>query len=372
LAGQNNIAARRNTIPGTSGTNRVQRGKMMQTNPDDAAKRPPASVAVWLFTCCAVVFAIVVVGGITRLTHSGLSIVEWQPIVGTVPPLTDQAWADAFGKYQQTPEYRQINAGMSLPEFKNIFWWEYVHRLLGRSAGVIFLLPFLYFIARRMIDRPFGVRLFGIFLLGGVQGVLGWYMVKSGLADVPRVSPFRLTAHLGLAFLLYAAMLWTALDVLAPPGRAATDSKSPPRRFALVLGAIFVAALSGAMVAGTRAGLAYNTFPLMNGRWMPPEILMLDPWWDNFFHNLATVQFDHRVMALLLAILILWFCWSSWHAVPARRVRFACALLVAALALQVALGIATLLLAVPIALAAAHQAGALLLLTAALVLVHEL
>jgi len=291
-----------------------------------------------------------------------------------VPPLTDQAWADAFSRYQQTPEYRQVNAGMSLHEFKKIFWWEYVHRLLGRSVGFIFLLPFLYFLARRMIDQRFAAKLVGIFLLGGLQGALGWYMVKSGLVDEPRVSPFRLTAHLGLAFLIYAAMLWTALGVLAPRPRAVTDPvlRGVQRGSALMLGAILVATLSGAMVAGTRAGLAYNTFPLMNGNWMPPEILMLDPWWDNFFHNLATVQFDHRVMALLLAVVIPWFCWTSWQAAATRRVRYACALLLAALALQIALGIGTLLLAVPVALAVSHQAGALLLFTAALLLAHEL
>lgn len=329
---------------------------------------------MWLLACCAVVFAIVVVGGITRLTHSGLSIVEWQPIVGTVPPLTEQAWSDAFGQYQQTPEYRQVNAGMSLSEFKQIFWWEYVHRLLGRLMGLAFLLPFLYFLARRMIDRPFAMKLVGIFLLGGLQGALGWYMVQSGLVDEPRVSPFRLTAHLGLAFLIYAAMLWIALGVLMPRARAVTDPalRGVRRGSALVVGAIFVAALSGGMVAGTRAGLAYNTFPLMNGHWMPPEILTLDPWWENLFHNLATVQFDHRVMALLLTILIPWFCWRTWRVAPMRRVRCACALLLAALALQVAFGIGTLLLAVPIVLGAAHQAGALLLFTAALVLDYEL
>lgn len=347
---------------------------MIQTDSDHRAQQPPASVAMWLLACCAVVFAIVVVGGITRLTHSGLSIVEWQPIVGTVPPLTDEAWAEAFSQYQQTPEYRQVNAGMSLPEFKKIFWWEYVHRLLGRSVGLVFLLPFLYFLARRMIDQRFTVKLVGIFLLGGLQGALGWYMVKSGLVDEPRVSPFRLTAHLGLAFLIYAAMLWTALGVLAPRPRAVTDPvlRGVQRGSALVLGAILVATLSGAMVAGIRAGLAYNTFPLMNGHWMPPEILMLDPWWDNFFHNLATVQFDHRVMALLLTVLIPWFCWRCWRDAPTRRVGRLSALLLAALVLQIALGIGTLLLAVPVALAAAHQAGALLLFTAALVLAHEL
>lgn len=347
---------------------------MMRTDSDYRTPQPPASVAVWLLACCAVIFVIVVVGGITRLTHSGLSIVEWQPIVGSVPPLTEQAWADAFSKYQQTPEYLQVNAGMSLPEFKKIFWWEYVHRLLGRSVGLIFLLPFVYFLARRLIDRPFAMKLVGMFLLGGLQGALGWYMVKSGLVDEPRVSPFRLTAHLGLAFLIYAAMLWTALGVLTPRARGVTDPvlRGAQRGSVLVAGAIFVAASSGGLVAGTRAGLAYNTFPLMNGHWVPPEIFMLHPWHENFFYNLATVQFDHRVMALLLAMLIPWFCWRTWRAAPTRRNRYACALLLAALALQVALGIGTLLLAVPVAFAAAHQAGALLLFTAALVLAHEL
>src|SRR6185369_3946929 len=181
-----------------------------------ADRRAPRAVAAWLLVCCALVFAIVVVGGVTRLTHSGLSITEWQPIVGTLPPLSDADWDAAFSKYRQTPEYLQVNKGMTLPEFQRIFWWEYFHRLLGRLVGFVFLVPFLWFLARRKIPPGYGVPLAVIFVLGAAQGALGWYMVKSGLVDDPRVSQFRLTAHLGLAFLIYAAMLWTALGLLAP------------------------------------------------------------------------------------------------------------------------------------------------------------
>ena len=183
---------------------------------DSGTRRPNRQVAAWLLVCCALVFAIVVVGGVTRLTHSGLSITEWQPIVGTLPPLSDADWDAAFSKYRQTPEYLQVNKGMTLPEFQRIFWWEYFHRLLGRVIGFAFLVPFLWFLARRKIPPGHGVRLAVIFALGAAQGALGWYMVKSGLVDDPRVSQFRLTAHLGLAFLIFAAMFWTALSLLAP------------------------------------------------------------------------------------------------------------------------------------------------------------
>ncbi len=227
-------------------------------------------VAAWLLACCALVFAIVVVGGVTRLTHSGLSITEWQPIVGTLPPLSDADWDAAFSKYRQTPEYLQVNKGMTLPEFQRIFWWEYFHRLLGRLIGFAFLVPFLWFLARRTIPPGHGVRLAVIFALGAAQGALGWYMVESGLVDDPRVSQFRLTAHLGLAFLIFAAMFWTALSLLAPP-RTRTQVAAPSARFcpSRVPLAVFVQVLSGGMVAGIRAGLAYNTFPLMNGAWVP-------------------------------------------------------------------------------------------------------
>jgi cytochrome c oxidase assembly protein subunit 15 len=330
------------------------------------------SVAAWLLLCCALVFAIVVVGGVTRLTHSGLSITEWQPIVGTLPPLTDADWNDAFAKYQLTPEYQQVNKGMALPEFQRIFWWEYFHRLLGRLVGVVFLLPFLWFLARRRIPPGYGVRLAVIFALGAAQGALGWFMVKSGLVDDPRVSQFRLTAHLGLAFLIFAAMFWTALSLLAPTRANGNGAGAKAKRWsAAVALLVFLQVLSGGMVAGIHAGLAYNTFPLMNGALVPPEIMMLDPAWRNFFYNMATVQFDHRLLAWILAAVvpITWWKVVRDPAAPPRA-RIGAHLLLAMLAVQVTLGILTLVNAVPLALAAPHQAGALLLFAAALNLAH--
>src|SRR5882724_4907276 len=312
------------------------------------------AVAAWLLVCCALVFAIVVVGGITRLTHSGLSIVEWQPIVGALPPLDEAGWQETFGKYKQTPQYRLVNPGMSLDGFKSIFWWEYIHRLLGRLIGAAFLLPLLWFALRGRIARALAWKFAAIFGLGALQGALGWYMVQSGLVDNPRVSQFRLTAHLGIAFLIYAAMLWIVFDLLFT--RAGPASRRL-RRFAFALAAlIFVMVLSGGLVAGTRAGLAYNTFPLMNGRFVPPEIFSLDPWYLNFFSNMATVQFDHRLIAWLLAFLVPWFWLRVRRAAAPGRARIGADLLLAALALQIALGIATLLLAIPRAICSASAA----------------
>ena len=331
-------------------------------------------VAAWLFICCALVFLMLVVGGITRLTHSGLSIIEWQPLIGTVPPFNAAQWDTLFTQYQASPQYRQVNPGMSLDEFKGIFWWEYGHRLLGRVVGIVFLVPLLVFMWRGKIDRQIAPRLIGIFALGGLQGALGWYMVKSGLVDYPQVSQFRLTAHLGLAFLIYAAMFWTALQLLAPDWRPATDPKRRgQRRFALFLCAlIFLMALSGGLMAGIHAGLSYNTFPLMNGEFVPPEILQLEPWYLNLFSNMATVQFDHRLIAWSLIVLVPLFWLRSRSIDLLPRASAACTLLLFVLIAQVTLGISTLLLAVPLSLAVAHQAGALLLFTVALWSAHEL
>ena len=330
-------------------------------------------VAAWLLACCALVFAMVVVGGVTRLTHSGLSIVEWQPILGTLPPLNEAQWLETFDKYKLTPEYRKVNHQMNLDEFKGIFWWEYFHRLLGRLIGFVFLLPLLWFWWRGRIDRPLALKLVGIFVLGGLQGAMGWYMVKSGLVDDPRVSQYRLTAHLGLALAIYAAMLWTALGLLYRDAAAPNAQAAPLRRFAWIITAVVAyMAVTGGFVAGIRAGFAYNTFPLMNGHWVPPEIFMIDPWYLNFFNNMATVQFDHRLGAWLLALLAPWFWLKARREALTPRARFAVNLLLAILALQIAMGIATLLLMVPIPLAAAHQGGAVLLITAALMLNHAL
>jgi len=332
-------------------------------------------VAVWLYLCCVLVFAMVVVGGVTRLTHSGLSITEWQPIVGTVPPLSDADWQEAFAKYRLTPEYRLVNHAMTLAEFKGIFWWEYFHRLLGRAIGVVFLLPLVGFALTRRIPRSFVGPLAGIFVLGGLQGAMGWYMVQSGLVDDPRVSQFRLTAHLGLALVIFAAMLWAAFSLTFPQRAAlATAAQRSARRSARgVVALVFVMILSGGFVAGIRAGFAYNTFPLMNGAWVPPEIMMLEPWWKNFFYNMATVQFDHRMLAWALALIVplLWWRLRTTDGLPARA-RSGAHLLVALLAVQIALGIATLLHVVPLPLAAAHQAGAVLVFAAALNVAHAL
>ena len=331
-------------------------------------------IAAWLIVCCVMVFLMIVVGGVTRLTHSGLSIVEWQPIVGTVPPMTDRQWQETFDKYKLTPEYQKVNVGMTISEFKGIFWWEYFHRLLGRLIGLVFFIPYLVFLMRRQVSGPLVWKLLGILVLGGLQGGVGWLMVKSGLVDDPRVSHYRLTAHLGLAFIIFAAMFWVALDLLFP--RAATSMNPrlhrPARAAAWLAALVFVTVLTGGLVAGIRAGFAYNTFPLMNGHIVPPEIFMIEPWHLNFFNNMALVQFDHRLLAWLLALLVPWFWWKNRGMELNPRARLAADLLLGTLAVQIALGISTLLLLVPIALAAAHQAGAVLVFTAALFAAHSL
>jgi cytochrome c oxidase assembly protein subunit 15 len=340
-----------------------------------AAGARPRAVAIWLLICCALVFALIVVGGVTRLTHSGLSITEWQPIVGAVPPLSEAQWNEAFAKYQLTPEYQQVNRGMGSDAFRSIFWWEYVHRLLGRLVGVVFIVPLLWFVVRGRLPGTPGLapRLFGIFVLGALQGALGWYMVQSGLVDDPRVSQLRLTAHLGLALLIYAAMFWTAMTLLRRAG--SRDARVRPLfRAAVSLAAlVFVMALSGGLVAGIRAGFAYNTFPLMNGDVIPPEIMSLNPWYMNFVNNMATVQFDHRLLAWTLLILVPIWWWSvrASRAAPAAS-RRAANLWLAMLLVQAGLGISTLLLVVPLPLAAAHQTGAVLLFSAALYAAHTL
>ena len=341
-------------------------------------QRTDPLIAAWLLICCFTVFLMIVVGGVTRLTHSGLSIVEWQPIVGTLPPLNDEQWREAFVKYQLTPEFRQVNFGMDIAGFKGIFWWEYFHRLLGRLIGFVFFIPYALLLLRRRLQGSLAWKLLGIFLIGGLQGAMGWYMVQSGLVDDPRVSHLRLTAHLGIAFVIFAAMFWVALDLLLP--RRPSGPPDPPdpriaglRRFADVLAAlVFLMVLTGGLVAGIRAGYAYNTFPLMNGQMVPSEIFMLEPLYLNFFNNMATVQFDHRLLAWLLAFLVPWFWWRLLKSDAGSRARVAAHVLLGAFAIQIALGIATLLLVVPVPLAAAHQAGAVLVFAAALYAAHAL
>lgn len=330
-------------------------------------------MAAWLLLCCTMIFAMVILGGVTRLTGSGLSMVEWNPIFGVMPPIGEQAWEEVFSKYRASPEYRQINMGMTVEGFKDIYWFEYAHRILGRSIGTVFLLPFLYFLYRRMLDRPMALRLGAAFLLGGLQGLLGWYMVKSGLIDQPHVSQYRLTAHLALALLIYGWLVWLLFDLLS------TQTAENHRTTGILslsgwilLGLVSITIVSGGFVAGLKAGHAYNTFPKMGDQWLPPAGWMLEPGWRNLFENVATVQFDHRLLAVLtfFSILALWL--YAQFRKPLEAVRLPLHLLMLAALIQVALGISTLLLHVPVALAATHQAGAMVLLTAVLFLNHRL
>lgn len=327
-------------------------------------------VASWLLVCCTLVFLMVVLGGVTRLTGSGLSMVDWRPLLGWLPPLSSSEWQRVFELYQQSPEFRLINSHMVLEDFKNIFWLEYLHRLLGRTIGLVFVIPCFFFLLRGDIPRHQWPRYLLMFALGGLQGVLGWYMVKSGLIDNPHVSHYRLTSHLLAAFAIYAYMLWVALSLLYPkqPG-----PRHPWfRKTAWLTGLVSLTITSGGLVAGLKAGKLYNTFPKMNEHWLPPGLTALDPWWRNVLDNVATVQFDHRILAVSTLVSILAYrTMAARSGLPARARPAANALLHTGL-LQVALGISTLLMAVPVVLGAMHQAVAMLLFTVSLYLLHSL
>lgn len=343
-------------------------------SPALARARPDADrrvVGWWLIACCALIFAMVVIGGVTRLTESGLSIVHWEPIGGAIPPLDQADWQRLFADYQHSPQYHQLNQGMSLDEFRTIFWWEYVHRLWGRLIGLVFLVPLVWFAASGRLERRLRLPLAGIFVLGGLQGALGWWMVASGLRDVPWVSPYRLTAHLALALLIYAVTLWIALDLLRPRATAA-----PPglRRAAFaIIALVFTTILAGGFVAGTGAGLIYNSFPWMGDGLIPSDYR--DPALGlirNALENLAAVQFHHRVLAITTVIAVIAFWLAARRHGLGTGARHALTALLAMALLQAGLGISTLLLRVPIALAAPHQAGAVALLTLAVLSAHAL
>ena len=320
-------------------------------------------VAIWLFAMCALIGLMVIVGGATRLTDSGLSIVEWRPVTGAVPPLNDADWSVEFGKYKSIPEYSEVNWGMSIEEFKQIYWWEWGHRFLGRLIGLAFLLPLFYFAATRRIDRSLGVRLAGLFVLGGAQGALGWWMVSSGLTERVDVSQYRLAAHLALAVALYAAIFWIALDLVS----RRRERGFSLARFAFALAAaVYLQMILGAFVAGLRAGRTFNTWPLMDGTFFPAGYFSGAAGLNDLFETAAAVQFNHRLGAYLLAIAAVWFFALARKTDLKGRAH----VLLAAMALQVALGIWTVLAATPIALGLAHQAGAIIVLSAALYAAH--
>jgi cytochrome c oxidase assembly protein subunit 15 len=329
------------------------------------------SVATWLLVCCGLVFAMVVLGGFTRLTGSGLSMVDWRPLTGVLPPLTEAEWQRVFAMYQQTPEFQKVNAAFSLHDFKSIFWLEYLHRLLGRTIGIVFLLPFLFFLAKGYIERRDWPKYLLMFVLGGLQGLLGWYMVKSGLIDNPHVSQYRLTAHLVAAFAIYAYMFWVAMSLLFPRNASSEKHAWYGRTLALFV-LITVTVISGGFVAGLKAGKIYNTFPMMGEHWIPPGLMALEPFWRNLFENMVTVQFDHRLLALTTFTLIVVYWFRARAVTLPARARPAVNALLHTAGLQVVLGVTTVLMAVPVFLGAAHQAVAMLLFTVALYLVHAL
>ena len=332
------------------------------------------AVRIWLFAIAGLVLAMVVVGGATRLTGSGLSITEWQPILGVVPPMSEAAWQDAFEKYRHIPEYSQINPGMSLDGFKAIYWWEWTHRLLGRLIGVVFFIPFAIFLLRGSIPRAFIPKVVALFVLGGAQGALGWFMVKSGLADRVDVSQYRLAAHLALAVAIAGVAFWLALSI----GDSAKAKKKGPAANAPLLvgtgilaGLVYLQIIAGAFVAGLKAGHASNTWPLMNGEIIPPGLDAFSPWYVNLFENPLTAQFVHRALAYALAIFAAAFLVFIWNTERARALRLPMLTITAAVLIQTALGVATIVYGVPLAIALAHQATAILVFALSLWALHR-
>ncbi|MBH0238990.1 COX15/CtaA family protein [Methylobrevis albus] len=329
------------------------------------------AVRTWLWVVALMIVAMVIVGGATRLTESGLSITEWKPIHGMIPPLSDAEWQEEFDKYRQIPQYTEINKGMSLEAFKTIFWWEWAHRQLGRLIGLVFLVPFLVFAARGAIERSMLPRLGLLFVLGGLQGAIGWWMVASGLTERTDVSQYRLATHLTFACVLLVATVW-----IAEGFRKSTALFAEPsvvRRGAkLLVGLLLAQVFLGGLVAGLNAGLIYNTWPLMDGRIVPDGLLAMSPWWLNFFESHLTVQFVHRIGAYVLLAATVWHLVTVRRAALDRRTVRRAWLLTAMVVAQAVIGIVTLLLVVPIGIALVHQAMAAILLVVATVHAHRL
>lgn len=323
------------------------------------------ALRLWLVSIAVLILAMILVGGATRLTDAGLSITEWKPVTGVVPPLSESDWQESFDAYRQIPEYRSLKRGMSLDAFKTIYWWEWGHRFLGRLIGLAFLVPFIAFWVAGYIPRPMLPRLVGLFLLGGLQGAVGWYMVKSGLVDRTDVSQYRLAAHLGIAVLIFGSALWLILQL---GGRRAEQSGSRAAAWVAgtVLALIYLQILTGALVAGLDAGIGFNTWPEINGALVPEGLGILEPWYLNLFENRLTVQFDHRMLGYAVVLAVI--AQALWLGASGRSQPLAASayVLVMLSLLQATLGVWTLLLAVPISLGLAHQAGAMLLFAAAL------
>lgn len=346
---------------------------------DDAAPKARArargdrAIGVWLLACAVCVVAMVLVGGVTRLTRSGLSITQWDPVTGVLPPMGDTAWNDAFARYKATPEFQTVNSGMDLAAFERIYLVEWGHRLLGRFAGLLFGAPLVWFVAKRRLRGARLVRLLAVFGLGGLQGAVGWWMVKSGLVDVPRVSPYRLAAHLLFAMALLALLVWHAHEELEP---ADAPSPSPERSLGagrllakMTIGAVVVTLAWGALMAGLHAGHVAPSFPTMNGAWLPPG---MGGYERDLLENPITVHFTHRMLAYGTATLAVATAIAAWRSTRDALVRRRALALVALVAVQITLGALTVLRHVRIDLASAHQVNAALVLACAVMLLHRL
>jgi cytochrome c oxidase assembly protein subunit 15 len=329
--------------------------------------RHARALRIWLGGIAALIVAMILVGGATRLTDSGLSITEWKPIVGAIPPLSEADWNQAFEAYQKIPEYTEIKRGMSLDEFKTIYWWEWAHRFLGRLIGAAFFVPFVAFWIAGYIPRTLLPRLIGLFVLGGLQGALGWYMVKSGLVERTDVSQYRLAAHFGVALIILGYTLWLLFDLVnTRPERTKPHTQSVAWVAGIIFALVFVQLLAGALVAGLDAGMGFNTWPLINGAFIPSGLGEASPWYLNLFENPLTVQFDHRMLGYAVVLVALsQLAWLAIRGAPQALLGSALTLALLAV-LQAVIGVWTLLLAVPIHLGLAHQAGAIAVFAAAL------
>lgn len=345
----------------------------LATSTDTIARSSSAAVRIWLILVAGLLLILIAVGGATRITGSGLSITEWKPIMGAVPPLSAADWSDAFEKYKQIPQYKLVNAGMSLGEFKTIFWWEWGHRFLARVLGLAFALPLAWFWWRGALGGRLGSHLLGILALGGLQGAIGWYMVSSGLTQGVSVSPYRLAMHLGLAIAIFGLLVWTILDLdhRGPRSTVANTTTAGQRRLAItLLVLVFVQILLGAFVAGLRAGLTYNTWPLMDGKLIPNGLWTQSPWYSNLFENITTTQFNHRMMAYAILAIAVAHAWSLVRGTSNGPAPRSAVFLMLAILVQAALGIWTLLAVVPLSLGVLHQGGAVIVLGCAVWHVH--
>ncbi len=334
---------------------------------------PQKSIIIWLLAGCFLIYAMVVIGGITRLTHSGLSMVEWNMIIGSKPPMTDAEWQVPFEKYKQSPEYQIINNQFTLEEFKSIFWWEYIHRLLGRTIGVVFLIPFFYFLIKKKFENSFLKKMVVLLALGALQGFLGWFMVRSGLQKEPHVSHYRLAIHLISAFTVFGFTFWYALDLLYPQALQQNEMTTKIKKYAtFMFGFIVVQIIYGAFVAGLKAGLFYNTYPKMGEQFFPDTILSHDIFWKNFSENPAGVQFVHRYIAYVVVIIVV-FVWERTLKLEKTSLqRKAANFMLMVVITQFLLGIITLLYSVPVTMGVLHQTGAFFLFASALFFMHSL